>query len=77
MTIFNQQVETHDTWYGPTFGDDYAGAIYHEVRHFVDCVRTGKEPAVKLAHAHEAVRVVAAAQQSAASGNSVTLAGDN
>ncbi len=74
MTISTHGVDTHDTWYGPTFGDDYAGAIYHEVRHFVDCVRTGKEPAVKLAHAHEAVRVVAAAQQSASSGKPVNLA---
>ena len=55
------------------FGTDYVGAIFHEVKHFVDCVRTGKEPAVKLRHAHEAVRVVAAAQQSAASGKPVSL----
>lgn len=74
MTISAQGVETHDTWYGPTFGEDYAGAIYHEVRHFVDCVRTGAEPAVKLKHAYQAVRVVAAAQQSAATGKPVNLA---
>ena len=73
MTIGKEQVETHDTWYGPTLGTDYVGAIFHEVKHFVDCLRTGKEPAVKLAHAHEAVRVVAAAQQSAASGKPVSL----
>ena len=73
MTIGKEQVETHDTWYGPTLGTDYVGAIFHEVKHFVDCVRTGKEPAVKVRHAHEAVRVVAAAQQSAASGKPVSL----
>ncbi len=73
MTIGKEQVETHDTWYGPTLGTDYVGAIFHEVKHFVDCLRTGKEPAVKLAHAHEAVRVVAAAQRSAASGKPVSL----
>ena len=73
MTISQQQVETHDTWYGPTLGADFVGAIFHEVKHFVDCVRTGAEPAVKLRHAHEAVRVVDAAQRSAASGNPVSL----
>ena len=73
MTIGKEQVETHDTWYGPTLGADYVGAIFHEVKHFVDCLRTGKEPAVKVRHAHEAVRVVAAAQRSAASGKTVEL----
>ncbi len=67
MTIGKEQVETHDTWYGPTLGEDYVGAIFHEVKHFVDCLRTGREPAVKIRHAHEAVRVVDAAQRSAAS----------
>lgn len=71
MTIGNEQVETHDTWYGPTLGEDYVGAIFHEVKHFVDCLRTGAEPAVKIRHAHEAVRVVDAAQRSAASGKPV------
>ena len=74
ITIGNEQVETHDTWYGPTLGEDYVGAIFHEVKHFVDCLRTGAEPAVKVRHAHEAVRVVDAAQRSAASGKPVTLA---
>ncbi|MYB76840.1 MAG: Gfo/Idh/MocA family oxidoreductase [Chloroflexi bacterium] len=73
LTISGEQVETHDTWYGPTLGEDYAGAIFHEVKHFVDCLRTGTEPAVKLKHAHEAVRVVDAAQRSAASGKPVEL----
>ena len=73
MTIGNEQVETHDTWYGPTLGEDYVGAIFHEVKHFVDCVRTGAEPSVKIRHAHEAVRVVDAAQRSAASGRPVIL----
>ena len=73
MTISKEEVETHDTWYGPTLGTDYVGAIFHEVKHFVDCVRTGAEPAVKVRHAHEAVRVVDAAQRSAASGKPVTL----
>ena len=73
ITISGEQVETHDTWYGPTLGADYVGAIFHEVKHFVDCVRTGAEPAVKIRHAHEAVRVVDAAQRSAASGKPVTL----
>ncbi len=74
MTVSPAGVDTHDTWYGPTFGDDYAGAIYHEVRHFVHCVRTGAEPAVRLEHAYQAVRVVAAAQESAATGMPVSLA---
>ncbi len=74
MTIGKEQVETHDTWYGPTLDEDYVGAIFHEVKHFVDCVRTGREPEVKLSHAYEAVRVVDAAQQSAASGRPVSLA---
>lgn len=74
MTIGEEHVETHDTWYGPTLGDNYVGAIFHEVKHFVDCLRTGAEPAVKVRHAHEAVRVVDAAQRSAASGKPVTLA---
>ncbi len=76
MTIGQDQVETHDTWYGPTLDENYVGAIFHEVKHFVDCVRTGREPAVKLAHAYEAVRVVDAAQRSAASGQPVSLAGN-
>ena len=66
-------METHDTWYGPTLGTDYVGAIFHEVKHFVDCLRTGAEPAVKIRHAYEAVRVVDAAQRSAASGKPVEL----
>lgn len=73
ITISPQQVETHDTWYGPTLGEDYVGAIFHEVKHFVDCLRTGVEPAVKVGHAYEAVRVVDAAQRSAASGKPVEL----
>ena len=73
MTIGREQVETHDTWYGPTLGTDYVGAIFHEVKHFVDCLRTSREPAVKVRHAYEAVRVVDAAQRSAASGKPIYL----
>jgi UDP-N-acetylglucosamine 3-dehydrogenase len=77
ITISKEEIESHDTWYGPTLGASYVGAIFNEVKHFVDCVRTGAEPAVKLEHAYEAVRVVDAAQRSAATGKPVILAEDH
>ena len=50
------------------------GALGLEIRHFADCVRGRREPAIRLADAIEALRLSLAIEQSAATGEVVDLA---
>ncbi len=62
-----------DVAYGPLLHEHYAGAVYHEVRHFVECIQKQCAPLVSLETAYQAVRVVVAAQEAAGTGAAVSL----
>ena len=60
----------HSAWFKPMFGEAYTA----ELAHFVECARTGAEPAVTGADGRESLRMALAAIESCRSGRAVTLA---
>lgn len=64
--------ETHYQY--PVRGELW-GALRHQCEHFLDCVRTGRPPAIVPEEATAALRVVLAAMESAKTGHPVRLDG--
>ncbi|WP_054957645.1 Gfo/Idh/MocA family protein [Paenibacillus dakarensis] len=50
-------------------------AYYHELQHFIDCIRDGSEPIVSAADACRAVEIALACEQSAKTGQPVRIGG--
>ncbi|MEW6755894.1 MAG: Gfo/Idh/MocA family oxidoreductase [Candidatus Latescibacterota bacterium] len=70
-------VHQPDTAYWPRLHGTSVGALRHELAYFAQCVRTGHQPAVVTpVEARDAVAVLRAAEESAASGQVVRLSGD-
>lgn len=67
-------VHKPDTAYWPELHGASVGALRNEISYFVDCIARGEPPAVVTPNAaREAVAVICAAEQSAATGTVVTL----
>lgn len=62
-----------DTGHWPEFGGLIRGDLREEIMSFVDCVKSGRQPAVSPEDAYEAVRVALAIIRSAEEGMPVTL----
>ena len=62
-----------DTTYGFAVGGRRGGALREEVNHFLQCVRDGTPPLVDGPQGRAAVAVVAAAQESIATGQPIQL----
>lgn len=62
-----------DVVYGPVVADRQAGALRMQIEHFVECVRTGREPVITPHDALQAVRVADAITRSLETGAEVTL----
>ena len=60
-----------DTGLWPRTGGRVGGALAAELRHFVDCVRTGQEPAVTGEDGLAALRIATAVHEAAATGEPV------
>lgn len=66
--------KTPDTYYWPRVHDQRVGILKEEMAYFVNCVLTGKKPKVITPkESKEAVRVMAAAEESARTGKVVTI----
>jgi UDP-N-acetylglucosamine 3-dehydrogenase len=62
-----------DVCYGPVVAGRQAGALRTQLEHFVECVRTGRDPIITPHDALQAVRVAEAITQSLESGQDVVL----
>ena len=60
----------HSAWFKPMFGEAYTA----ELAHFVECARTGAQPAVTGTDGREALRMALAAIESAQTGQAVRIA---
>jgi UDP-N-acetylglucosamine 3-dehydrogenase len=65
-----------DTTYGFAVGGRRGGALREEVNHFLQCVRDGSHPIIGGRQARAAVAVIAAAQESIATGRPVRVTDD-
>jgi predicted dehydrogenase len=65
-----------DTTYGFAIAGRTGGALREEVDHFLQCVRGGSQPIIDGRQGRAAVAVIAAAQESVASGRPVELGSD-
>jgi predicted dehydrogenase len=63
-----------DTLYAPTLHGQVQGVYVDELRHFLDVVCQGTAPACSVAEGRAAVATLLAAEQSAVSGEELTLA---
>jgi myo-inositol 2-dehydrogenase/D-chiro-inositol 1-dehydrogenase len=61
----------HSQWFKPMFGEAYTA----ELEHFVECARTGAQPAVTGKDGRESLRMALAAIESAKTGKSVRIDG--
>lgn len=58
----------------PSMMDRFEPAYYAQIRHFVECLQTGREPAVTGIDAHAAFEISLAATRSAETGQPVAIA---
>ena len=63
-----------DVSFWPEVHDRTTGALVNELEHFLDCIRTGRSPAVTLADGIEALRLSLAMEEAAASASTIDLA---
>jgi predicted dehydrogenase len=75
LTVHDKQgIRMPDTMYWPIVFGDRFGVLTAELRYFADCVLAGRAPErITPEESREAVRVMAAAEESSRSGKLVNL----
>lgn len=74
MIVDRQGTRCPDTTYWPTIHGQLRGSLRDELAYFVDCVAAGRQPTVITPEeSREAVRACLAAEESAATGQVITL----
>jgi predicted dehydrogenase len=63
-----------DVSFWPEVHGRTTGALVNELEHFVDCVRTGRSPAVTIADGIEALRLSLAMEEAASTASTIDLA---
>lgn len=73
---FSEKAEHDRGWLFPTVDEYWRYGYYDQLRHFVDCVRTGAKPLLSFEQGVEVNRIIDACYASAASGTWTAVAGE-
>jgi UDP-N-acetylglucosamine 3-dehydrogenase len=73
VLIEGERIRRVDTTYGFALAGEVSGALREEVEHFLQCVQEGRRPLIDGHQARAAVAVIAAAAESARTGQPVAV----